>query len=92
MAPDPDEELKDEKNPRPLDEDDIALLKTYVYCSLFRRFGIFPTPKVLIFIRISPPSSSTSVTLTSTGVCNCAVLDLVVIWLLVVVLMVLRLA
>ncbi|PON78267.1 26S proteasome subunit P [Trema orientale] len=29
MAPEP-EELKDEKNPRPLDEDDIALLKTYV--------------------------------------------------------------
>jgi 26S proteasome regulatory subunit T1 len=24
------EEIKDEKNPRPLDEDDIALLKTYV--------------------------------------------------------------
>ncbi|KAG1358869.1 putative 26S proteasome regulatory subunit 7 [Cocos nucifera] len=28
MAPEP-EELTDEKNPRPLDEDDIALLKTY---------------------------------------------------------------
>jgi len=25
-----EDELKDEKNPRPLDEDDIALLKTYV--------------------------------------------------------------
>lgn len=40
MAPEPDEELKDEKNPRPLDEDDIALLKTYVCCLLFRLFGI----------------------------------------------------
>lgn len=32
MAPaaDHDDEIKDEKNPRPLDEDDIALLKTYV--------------------------------------------------------------
>lgn len=32
MAPaaDVEDEIKDEKNPRPLDEDDIALLKTYV--------------------------------------------------------------
>lgn len=30
MAPEPEDEIKDEKNPRPLDEDDIALLKTYV--------------------------------------------------------------
>lgn len=30
MAPDPEDEIKDEKNPKPLDEDDIALLKTYV--------------------------------------------------------------
>jgi len=30
MAPDPDDDLLNEKNPRPLDEDDIALLKTYV--------------------------------------------------------------
>ncbi|KAK6796089.1 hypothetical protein RDI58_009544 [Solanum bulbocastanum] len=31
MAPaaDVEDEIKDEKNPRPLDEDDIALLKTY---------------------------------------------------------------
>ncbi|GMN36741.1 hypothetical protein TIFTF001_006257 [Ficus carica] len=29
MAPEPEDDLKDEKNPRPLDEDDIALLKTY---------------------------------------------------------------
>jgi len=36
MAPaavDDDEILKDEKNPPPLDEDDIALLKTYA-CSI----------------------------------------------------------
>jgi hypothetical protein len=41
MAPaavDDDEILKDEKNPPPLDEDDIALLKTYV-CSIY--FFIF---------------------------------------------------
>lgn len=33
MAPaaaDIEDEIKDEKNPPPLDEDDIALLKTYV--------------------------------------------------------------
>lgn len=30
MAIEHEDELKDEKNPRPLDEDDIALLKTYV--------------------------------------------------------------
>ena len=30
MAPEPDDDLLNEKNPRPLDEDDIALLKTYV--------------------------------------------------------------
>ncbi|RWW72090.1 hypothetical protein BHE74_00020107 [Ensete ventricosum] len=29
MAPEPEDEIN-EKNPRPLDEDDIALLKTYV--------------------------------------------------------------
>ncbi|RDX89074.1 26S proteasome regulatory subunit 7, partial [Mucuna pruriens] len=29
MAPEHEDDLKDEKNPRPLDEDDIALLKTY---------------------------------------------------------------
>lgn len=29
-----EDEIKNEKNPRPLDEDDIALLKTYVYSSL----------------------------------------------------------
>nr|KJB70002.1 hypothetical protein B456_011G054200 [Gossypium raimondii] len=29
MAPEAEDEIKDEKNPRPLDEDDIALLKTY---------------------------------------------------------------
>jgi len=34
MAIEHEDELKDEKNPRPLDEDDIALLKTYVILSL----------------------------------------------------------
>lgn len=36
MAPEPEDEIKDEKNPRPLDEDDIALLKTYVSFRLFK--------------------------------------------------------
>lgn len=35
MAPEHEDDLKDEKNPRPLDEDDIALLKTYVTFSLY---------------------------------------------------------
>ena len=39
MAPPPaesiEDEIRNEKNPRPLDEDDIALLKTYVHSSLF---------------------------------------------------------
>lgn len=30
MSNEHEDDLKDEKNPRPLDEDDIALLKTYV--------------------------------------------------------------
>ena len=30
MSRDIEDEIRDEKNPRPLDEDDIALLKTYV--------------------------------------------------------------
>lgn len=30
MAPEPVDDIMDEKNPPPLDEDDIALLKTYV--------------------------------------------------------------
>lgn len=34
MAPEPEDDIKDEKNPKPLDEDDIALLKTYVRYSL----------------------------------------------------------
>ncbi|AQK56070.1 26S protease regulatory subunit 7 homolog A [Zea mays] len=29
MAPEPEDDIMNEKNPRPLDEDDIALLKTY---------------------------------------------------------------
>lgn len=39
MAIEHEDDLKDEKNPRPLDEDDIALLKTYV---------CFPLSKTLI--------------------------------------------
>lgn len=38
MAPDLEDEIKDEKNPRPLDEDDIALLKTYVCSSIGAHF------------------------------------------------------
>lgn len=34
MAIEHEEDIKDEKNPRPLDEDDIALLKTYVTLSV----------------------------------------------------------
>jgi len=34
MAPEPEDDLMNEKNPPPLDEDDIALLKTYVILSL----------------------------------------------------------
>lgn len=44
MAPEPEDEIKDEKNPRPLDEDDIALLKTYVscdFCCLFFPFFFY---------------------------------------------------
>jgi hypothetical protein len=33
MAPEPEDDIMNEKNPRPLDEDDIALLKTYVRAS-----------------------------------------------------------
>ena len=44
MAPEADHDIKDddEKNPRPLDEDDIALLKTYVI------FPSFPFSSFLI--------------------------------------------
>jgi hypothetical protein len=38
MAPEPEDDIMNEKNPRPLDEDDIALLKTYV------RAATSPTP------------------------------------------------
>jgi 26S proteasome regulatory subunit T1 len=36
MAPEPEDDIMNEKNPRPLDEDDIALLKTYVSAPLHR--------------------------------------------------------
>ena len=46
MAPEADHDIKDddEKNPRPLDEDDIALLKTYVI------FPSFPFSFFLSFL------------------------------------------
>lgn len=49
MAPDPEEEVKDEKNPRPLDEDDIALLKTYVCLLIF-----LPGTLSSLFLAFSP--------------------------------------
>nr|CAB3451291.1 unnamed protein product [Digitaria exilis] len=39
MAPEPEDDIMNEKNPRPLDEDDIALLKTYVQLRL-GEFGL----------------------------------------------------
>ena len=44
MAPEPEDDIMNEKNPRPLDEDDIALLKTYVRA---------PTPSDPLLSRIS---------------------------------------
>lgn len=40
MVRDIEDEIRDEKNPRPLDEDDIALLKTYVSRPLFRTLNL----------------------------------------------------
>lgn len=48
MAPEPEDDFKDEKNPKPLDEDDIALLKTYV--SILE----FPTPTFSVSLSSSP--------------------------------------
>ncbi|KAH9665497.1 26S proteasome regulatory subunit 7A [Citrus sinensis] len=53
MAPEPEDEIKDEKNPRPLDEDDIALLKTYVPSIFFLRlffFSVFDLVVKLAFL------------------------------------------
>ena len=42
MAIEHEDELKDEKNPPPLDEDDIALLKTYVIISSLKTLISLP--------------------------------------------------
>ena len=54
MAPEADHDIKDddEKNPRPLDEDDIALLKTYVI------FPSFPFSFFLSFFLITNPNNN----------------------------------
>ena len=54
MAPEADHDIKDddEKNPRPLDEDDIALLKTYVI------FPSFPLSFFLSFFLITNPNNN----------------------------------
>lgn len=55
MAPEPEDEFKDEKNPRPLDEDDIAVLKTYVNFELLSLYCLFFIESfgLLFLIRIS---------------------------------------
>lgn len=40
MTRDIEDEIRDEKNPRPLDEDDIALLKTYVSNPLSASYSV----------------------------------------------------
>lgn len=55
MALGPDEVLKDEKNPRTLDEHDIALLMTYMRCLIFHTKTLifrFPlhTKTLILFI------------------------------------------
>ncbi|KAL2243138.1 UNVERIFIED_CONTAM: 26S proteasome regulatory subunit 7A [Sesamum indicum] len=55
MAPEPEDEIKDEKNPRPLDEDDIALLKTYVI--LLFTFTVNPSCE-LFSLGLGPYSTS----------------------------------
>jgi 26S proteasome regulatory subunit T1 len=42
MAPEPDDDIMHEKNPRPLNEDDIALIKTYVSAPQAR---LVPSPR-----------------------------------------------
>ena len=55
MAPEADHDIKDddEKNPRPLDEDDIALLKTYV---------IFPSFPFSFFLITNPNNNYVDLT------------------------------
>jgi hypothetical protein len=43
MAPEPEDDIMNEKNPRPLDEDDIALLKTYVSVPPLDLPDLFPS-------------------------------------------------
>ena len=52
MAPEPDDDLLNEKNPRPLDEDDIALLKTYVSAPPDRigLHRLFPLSLILLIL------------------------------------------
>lgn len=53
MPADIEDEIKDEKNPRPLDEDDIALLKTYVrYPSSFLQSSNLSIYLLYIFIYV----------------------------------------
>lgn len=58
MATDHEDDLKDEKNPRPLDEDDIALLKTYVclksplFLKTLISYSLPPFPDLLTFIML----------------------------------------
>uniref|UniRef100_A0A804HUB3 Uncharacterized protein n=1 Tax=Musa acuminata subsp. malaccensis TaxID=214687 RepID=A0A804HUB3_MUSAM len=57
MAPEPEDDTS-EKNPRPLDEDDIALLKTYVSCpssaaSPSSSFPLFDLSSKLLFPLLS---------------------------------------
>lgn len=51
MTRDIEDEIRDEKNPRPLDEDDIALLKTYV--------SLLKIPKIRLEIRFLDSSEIT---------------------------------
>lgn len=44
MAPEPENDIKDDKNPRPLDEGDIALLKTYVSLTSYFLLNVLVLP------------------------------------------------
>lgn len=56
MGRDIEDEVKDEKNPRPLDEDDIALLKTYV--SSTNSSKTLETPCFFAYLRFASSQSS----------------------------------
>jgi hypothetical protein len=51
MAPEPEDDIITEKNPRPLDEDDIALLKTYVRAAT--PLGSPTLSRISVFVRRS---------------------------------------